>query len=63
MIGKIPSFHDYQRDAEERVLGRCSTCRYEGPMIKVMTGYECTKCHSMNVRLQLKDGTEWEQFR
>jgi len=62
MIAGIPSHPDYIRDKNGKALGRCTTCGYEGPMDSSMTGYECTKCKSMQVEFTLKDGQQYRQF-
>ena len=62
MLERIPGFHDYVRDPDGKALGRCAACGYEGPMKSGMTGYECSKCKSSKLELELKDGQSYRQW-
>ena len=62
MIGNIPVYGEYERKGSGGPEGSCRVCGYQGPMYHGPTGYECDKCHSMNVRLKLKDGRLYDQF-
>jgi hypothetical protein len=61
MIGNIPIYGDYERKGSGGPEGTCRACGYQGPMDHALTGYECVKCHSMELLLKLKDGRVWDQ--
>lgn len=64
MIGNIPSYDDYARTNKQGgPEGKCLACGHEGPMDHGLTGYECSKCHSPNLALKLKDGRVYHQLR
>jgi hypothetical protein len=61
MIGNIPVYGEYERKGSGGPEGSCRVCGYQGPMAHGLTGYECEKCHSQDLRLKLKDGRQWDQ--
>ena len=63
MNAGIPSYHDYVRQGQGGPEGACKVCGQQGPMDHGLTGYECSKCRSMNVELKLKNGGVYDQQR
>jgi hypothetical protein len=63
MIGNIPVYGDYERKGSGGPEGKCQACGYQGPMYHSLTGYECEKCHSLELLLKLKDGRIYDQAR
>jgi hypothetical protein len=61
MIGNIPSYGDYVRQGSGGPQGTCRVCSYSGPMDHGLTGYECPKCRTMDVVLQLKENRVYHQ--
>lgn len=63
MTGNIPSYHEYVRTGPGGPEGKCQACGHEGPMDHGMTGYECSRCKSMNLLLKLKSGKVYHQLQ
>jgi hypothetical protein len=62
MIGNIPSYGDYVRQGSGGPQGTCRVCGFSGATDHGLTGYECPKCHSMDVVLQLKENRVYHQI-
>jgi hypothetical protein len=62
MIGGIPSYGEYVRQGAGGPQGTCRACGNQGAMDHNLTGYECPKCRSMDLVLQLKDGSAFHQI-
>jgi hypothetical protein len=62
MTLRIPSYGEYVRQGAGGPQGTCRTCGYQGPVDRSLTGYDCPKCRSVDLVLQLKDNRLYHQI-